>query len=382
MDWAKAAREGRVPSIGRACDHYNRYEEDFDIAKSLGHNCHRLSIEWARIEPEEGKFDEKEIEHYRSVLKALHDRDLEPFITLWHFTLPIWFSEKGGFERKDSPEIFARYAAYVALKLGDLCTRFSTINEALPYASNGWRRGTWPPFKKWPLIDHTGVPTYENTEKAREEVSWKNIFKYFIVLRTLARAHNLAYDAIKKARPRSDISIVHHVIFFHANENILNKVLAALMNWHWTHSFMKKVIGTCDSIGLNYYIHKKFGDTEKYEKSDMGWDIYPEGIEGALLILKEYGKPVYVSEAGVADAKDKIRADYITRLIQGMGKALQKGVDLRGYMYWSLLDNYELAHGYTKRFGLVEINYETLARTIRPSAYVYKKIIEANGVID
>ena len=102
IDWAKAGHEGRVPEIGRACDHYHRYEEDFNIVKELGHTCHRFSIEWARIEPKEGIFDEREIEHYRLVLRALHKRGIVPFITLWHFSLPLWFSEKGGFERSDA----------------------------------------------------------------------------------------------------------------------------------------------------------------------------------------------------------------------------------------------------------------------------------------
>ena len=381
MDWAKAAREGKVPLIGRACDHYNRFEQDFDLAKSLGHNCHRFSVEWARIEPEEGKFDEKEIEHYRSVLKALRVRGMEPFITLWHFTLPLWFSESGGFEsRKDAPEIFARYSGYVAEKLGDLCTHFSTINEALPYVSNGWRRGTWPPFKKWPLIDLIGVPSYTNSKEAKEEISIKNFFAYFKVLRRLGQAHNAAYDAIKKVRPKAEVGIVSHIIFFHSNNNPINKLIAKIMNWHFNHHFLGHVARKCDTLGLNYYIHKKFGDSRKYEKTDMNWDVYPEGIEGALIMLKRYKTPIYICEAGVADATDKIRAEYIKGLVIGTHRAIQDGVDVRGFMYWSLLDNYELAHGYTKRFGLIQVDFETQQRTVRPSAYVYKEICELNAI--
>lgn len=382
MDWAKAGREGRVPVIGRACDHYNRYEADFDIAKSLGHNCHRLSIEWARIEPEEGKFDQKEIEHYRDVLKALHARGLEPFITIWHFSLPLWFSERGGFERDDAPQIFARYAAHVVGKLGDLCTHFATINEPLPYTSNGWRRGTWPPFKKWPGIELAlaGIPGQQ--PHIRKDSSIRNFLLYFSVANNLARAHNAAYDAIKKVRPEAEVGLVHQVVLFHANDNPINKLLAAILNWHWTHHFISKVYKKCDAIGVNYYLHKKFGDTRVYEKTDMNWDVYPEGMCDALLMLKCYGKPVYVSEAGIADAKDTKRANYIKGLVQCMYVAIQRGIDLRGYMYWSLLDNYELAFGYEKRFGLVEIDYDTLERKVRPSAYVYKAIIEQNGLVE
>ena len=148
-DWAKAASEGRVPPCDRACDHYHRFESDFDIAKSLGHNGHRFSVEWARIEPEKGKFNQEEIEHYRQVLLALKERGITPFITIWHFTLPLWFSESGGFERKDAPEVFARYAAYVVSQLSDLCQFYSTMNEPNVVGSNGWLRGSWPPFKRF-----------------------------------------------------------------------------------------------------------------------------------------------------------------------------------------------------------------------------------------
>lgn len=381
MDWAKAAREGRVPTIGNACDHYNRFEQDFDLAKSLGHKCHRLSIEWARIEPEEGKFDEKEIEHYRDVLRALRARGMEPFITLWHFTLPLWFSESGGFEkRKDAPEIFARYSQHVAEKLGDLCTHFSTINEALPYVSNGWRRGTWPPFKKWPLIDLIGVASYTNSKETKEEIGIENIFAYFKVLHVLGKSHNAAYDAIKKVHPKSEVGIVSHIIFFHANSNPINKLLAKIMNWHFNYHFLDHVVKKCDTLGLNYYLHKKFGDTKKYEKTDMDWDVYPEGIYGALRLLKHYKLPIYISEAGVADAKDRIRAEYIKGLVRGIYKAIKDGIDVRGFMYWSLLDNYELAHGYAKKFGLIEVDFTTQERTVRPSAYVYKEICELNAI--
>ncbi|OGG72517.1 hypothetical protein A3A38_04125 [Candidatus Kaiserbacteria bacterium RIFCSPLOWO2_01_FULL_53_17] len=381
-DWAKAAREGKVPPCGRACDFYNRYEEDFDIAKSLGHNCHRISIEWARIEPEEGKFDEKEVEHYRKVITAMRERRLKPFITLWHFTLPQWFADKGGFEHPDAPEIFARYCGYVARKFGNDCRHFATLNEPNVFSAGGWLSGKWPPFKKWPQIDGLKIPGPRPRYDARPTVSWKNVPQYFSVLNALARAHNAAYDAIKAAAFGAEVGIVYQIIYFHANRNPFNKLLAAFLNWHWTYRFLGKVHTKCDSIGVNYYHHKKFGDTTTYEKTDMGWDVYPEGLCEALKMVRRYGKPVWVSEAGVADATDRIRADYVKRLIRCMHIAIEKGVDLRGYMYWSLLDNYEWADGFEKRFGLVEIDFETLERKIRPSAYVYKEIIERNALID
>ncbi|MCF7815827.1 MAG: glycoside hydrolase family 1 protein [Candidatus Pacebacteria bacterium] len=379
-DWARAAEDGRVPFAGKACDHYNRYEEDFDIAKSLGHTGHRFSIEWARIEPEDGVFNEEAIAHYRKVLEALHVRGVKPFVTLWHFTLPLWFSETGGFERKDAPEIFARYCSYVVSRLGDLCTDFSTMNEPNVFASNGWLRGSWPPFKRFVLTDIVSITNSGRSFESKAERGLTPLFTYLRVICHLAKAHNCAYEAIKKVSPLSDVSVVKHVILFRANWNPINKAIAWIANYFWTYRFMNRVYMKCDSIGLNYYFQKKFGDKKVYEKTDMDWDIYPEGLEESLMMLARYRKPLFVSESGIADYRDVYRGDYITKQVQATWQAIQRGADVRGHMYWSLLDNYEWVLGYEKRFGLVEINYETLERTIRPSAYIYKQICQQNGV--
>jgi beta-glucosidase len=382
-DWAKAAREGRVPVCGRACDHYNRYEQDFDLAKELGHNAHRFSLEWARIEPEEGKFDDQEIEHYRQVIRALKSRGIRPYTTLWHFTLPLWFSERGGFERKDAPEIFARFAKYVAEKLGDDLEGISTINEPMVVGSQGWLTGEWPPFKRVPFVNRMAMQDRAKKNGLTPKVSWHHLFLYFFrVEKNFIRSHNAAYDAIKSVRPEMEVSIVKHTVFFHSDSTPLNRLKAKFMNWYWTYRFMDQVAQKCDSIGVNYYQHKKFGDTESRPRTDMNWEIYPEGIEGALKLLWKYKKPLFVSEAGIADAADQYRADYIKRQVQATGRAIADGVDVRGHMYWSLLDNYEWALGFEKRFGLIEIDYDTLERKVRPSAYVYKKIIEGNGIVE
>lgn len=381
-DWAEAARQGRVPVCGRACDHYNRYEEDFDLAKSLGHNAHRFSVEWARIEPEEGKFDEEAIEHYRKVLLALKARGLTPFITLWHFTLPLWFSEKGGFERKDSAEIFARYCSFVVSRLSDLCVHFSTINEPSVYGSNGWLRGSWPPFKRFALTDIVSITNSGRTFESKAYKGLHPFFLYLRVMKNLARAHNAAYRAIKKVCPDTNINFVHHVIVFDANWNPLNKLAAYIANRQWTHVFMRRTRGHYDSIGLNYYFYTQFGDRRTWRKTDMDWNFAPDRIYDALMILKRYKAPVYISEAGVADSADSGRAEYITKQIEAAWRAREAGVDVRGHIYWSLLDNYEWALGFEKRFGLIEIDYATLERRVRPSALVYKKICEANAIVE
>lgn len=355
-DWAEAARAGKVPVCGRACDHHNRYEEDFDIAKSLGHTMHRLSVEWSRIEPEEGKFEQAALEHYKNVLRALHARGIKPSVTILHFTLPLWFSHCGGWERTDAPRLFARYAARVADEFGELCDNYATLNEPMVVAGIGYIRGRWPPFARRAFV------------------------RYLWVLIQMIRGHRAAYDTLKKQYPSVQIGIVKHTIAFRADGNPFNILRAWIANFCWTHLFMSRVAATCDWIGCNYYNRRVYGETRELSKTDMGWNIDPLGIRDALNELARYKKPVYVSEAGCADAYDRFRADYIRDTVRGIHGAIQDGVDVRGYCYWSLLDNYEWAEGFEKRFGLVEVNYDTLERRIRPSAFVYQEICETNSV--
>lgn len=381
-DWAEAAREGRVPPCGRACDHYNRYTADFDIAQELGHTAHRFSIEWSRIEPEEGVFNKEAITHYRAVLKALKDRNITPFVTLWHFTLPQWFAESGSFERADSPEIFARYAAHVVSELGDLCEHFSTMNEPNVFGSNGWLRGSWPPFKRFLLTDKIAITNSGRTYESRAHKGLQPVKLYFKVMKNLALSHNVAYEAIKKVSPDTEVSVVKHVIVFGANWNPFNKIKAAIANYAWTSIYMNRTHKHCDSIGLNYYFYTQFGDKREWKKTDMDWNFAPDRIYDALKMLGKYKKPLFISEAGLADADDSDRAEYIKRQVEATWQAIQDGYDVRGHLYWSLLDNYEWALGFEKRFGLVEVNYQTLERTIRPSALVYKEICQQNAVVE
>lgn len=359
-DWAAAANDGRVMPAGSSTDHYNRFKEDFDIAKSLGHNAHRISIEWSRIEPEEGEFDHQEIEHYKEVIRAMKERGITPLITLWHFTLPVWFSNKGGFASKESPALFSRYCKFVVDSLNEEGIIWSTINEPVVWATNSYLWGQWPPFE----LFKTGV--------------------FLKVWRNLIKSHKHAYEEIKEQTPEASIGIVKNNMYMHVSKyskfNLIAYINKIINNHLWNIIFMEKIKNHIDTIGLNYYFHTEFGKKEKYVKSDMGWDLYPEGIEFVLKDLKKYKKPIYVTEAGIADKKDYLRAEYIKDLIVAVNKAIENGVNVKGFMYWSLLDNYEWVHAYSKKFGLVEVNILTKERKIRNSAYEYKKICESNSV--
>lgn len=353
-DWAQAAREGKVPPCGRACDHYNRFEADFDLAKELGHNAHRLSIEWARIEPEEGKFDEREIEHYAQVLQALRARGIVPFVTLWHFTQPLWFAHRGGFLHSKSTEVFARYCRFVAERLGHEGIFYMTINEPQIMFLDGQVKGKFPPFNR-------------------------SLFSGLRAMRGMARAHKAAYAAIHAVHPDAQVGLATHNNYFDFGRNFLAAPLAWFLSWWWNRRFLNVVRGAYDFIGLNHYFHTTIGwHPGSVPRSDMGWEIHPESLYRCLMELRRYKVPVYITENGLADADDSRRAEYIAGYTEKVLNAIKDGADVRGYLHWSLMDNYEWAEGFTKRFGLIEINYETLARTVRPSARLFAKIASEN----
>jgi beta-glucosidase len=339
---------------GKACDHYHRFLEDFDTAKSLGHNAHRFSIEWSRIEPEKGKFDEREIAHYREVLKALRDRNIEPFVTVWHWTLPLWLAQEGGLLAKKFPEYFARYAETLASEFKEV-NFWITVNEPEVVTWNGYGRGIWPP-------------------------QYRSKFMVRKAMRALILAHKESYVRIKKIAPHSQVGATMHMDWFESAGGWINNLLAFFADRFVNFYFLHGVLSRIDFIGFNYYFHNRidygFNKNRNQEVSDMGWEIYPEGIYRVLQRLKKYDLPIYITENGLADAADSRRASFITRHLEWVEKAITEGVDVRGYFHWSLLDNFEWDKGFWPRFGLIEVDYRTLERKIRPSAFVYKKIIE------
>lgn len=376
-DWASFAKASgaqglgeRIPFAGKACDHYHRFEEDFDIARKLSQNAHRFSIEWARVEPEEGRWNFEAVEHYREVLNALRKRHMEPFMTLWHFTLPLWLSQKGGWENKKSVEYFARYAEFLARQYGDLVKFWITLNEPLVYVGEAYLKKRWPPQRKSP-------------RRANR------------VRKNLLRAHNEAYARLKEISKSFRVGVAKHFVHYvpARNDSFLDKQLVRVME-NFEHGFLKKIGKKQDFIGFNYYrpVHLRFnvlkpgnffmqelapgGDT-----TDMGWGIEPEGIYRILKKLKRYKKPIYITENGIADKKDEKRESFIKDHLAYVHKAIREGVNVKGYFYWSLLDNFEWTDGYGPKFGLVEVNFKTQKRTVRKSAYKYAKICRENGLL-
>lgn len=360
---------------GKACDSYNRYREDLDIAKSLGHNIHRFSIEWSRIEPEEGKFDFNAMNHYVGLVKALKDRGMEPMVTLWHFTNPTWFSKLGGFLNNKSSVYFTRYAKYVVDNLKSDIRLWITFNEASTvYTGSSYLKGIWPP-------------------ECKSFLSALKIRNNFI------KSHILAYQEIKKvytspnvSRHNSSPSPMSHNVAVGSVENIKFIVggrilkylgIESIINNQLNFYFWSKTLPYQDFLGVNYYrVHRLLGSysvlPQQEMATEMDWETYPEGLYEVLTKIKKFNKPVYITENGIADRTDQKRAKFIKDHLYWVWRAIQNGVDVRGYMYWSLLDNFEWAHGFEPKFGLVEMDYNTFEWKIRPSAYEYAKICKTN----
>ena len=348
-DWAVS---DRVPKAGLACDHYNRFREDFALAKSLNHNAHGISLEWARIEPENNQWNREAINHYREVLGELKRQGLQTFVTLHHFTNPEWFARAGGWAADKADDYFANYADRVAQDLGDLVDFWLTVNEPLLYAGASYAIGMWPPFGR----------SYRT--------SWK-------VYKKLLQAHNLAYQIIHGYYPTAQVGFAQNISY-----NIGG--LAAWFNDYLEIGFPYKKTKN-DFLGLNHYFFRNFKLGFKIdrgaEKSDWPiFPIYPEAIYQVLMKLKKLGKPIYITENGLPDAKDAKREKYIKSYLAQAHHAIADGADVRGYLHWSLLDNFEWAEGYKYKFGLAEVDFETQARTLRPSAYAYAEICKNNAL--
>jgi len=360
-NWKKFRTEATDPAnyiSGIACDSWNRFEEDFDILGELHLKAYRFSIEWSRIEPEEGVFNEEAIDRYRKMITSLRKRGIEPFVTLWHWTLPLWLAKRGGTTAKDFPERFRLYAEKLVSSLGADTRFWVTLNEPEVVSSHAYLKKAWPPRERCPRL-------------------------FLKAIHNLIRAHRLAYGTIKEKFPEAQIGIAKHQVTFEMTRpTVINRTLKAIADWGWNFYFLNRIKNHQDFIGLNHYnrnvIDNGFGKNPNERQTDFGWEFHPESIRQALVELKPYDKPVYITENGIADASDTLRQEFVPKALTAVHRAISEGVDVRGYFYWSLLDNFEWDKGYWLRFGLVEVDRATQKRTIRQSARAYAEVAGTN----
>lgn len=349
---------------GEACDHWRRFEEDFAWAKHFGHNAHRFSIEWAKCEPREGRFDEAAFGHYAAVLEALRSRGIEPLVTLWHWTLPQWLVKRGGWEARDAVERFKKFVGRVVHDFALQVRWWVTINEPTSYAWKAYRTGEFPP-------------------------QVRDVGRAQTVLARLLEAHRAAYEIIKFVDPVSSVGLAHFSTAFEPSrrDSALDRLATRLTERIAFTRIIEASVETSDFLGVNYYYRRRirfaplrpqsfFIQTEPpvFATTDTGWEMYPEGLLWVLRRLAKYVKPILITENGLADATDAYRSRFIVEHLARVKQAMEEAIDVRGYLHWSLLDNFEWADGFGPRFGLLAVDYESQKRTPRDSAKVYGEI--------
>ncbi|MEO0195922.1 MAG: family 1 glycosylhydrolase [candidate division WOR-3 bacterium] len=348
-DWTLYEKKGLVPEVGEACRSWEKMEDDIKLLKHIGANAYRFGIEWSRIEPEEGMFNIKALDRYRRFIDKLLKEGIEPFITLHHFTNPVWFHKMGGWTNPESMDFFVRYVDFITRYIK---VRFwITINEPNVYAYNSYVAGIWPPMEK-------------------------SILKAVIVVRHMLKASGMAYKVIHKNVPKSFVGIAHHLRVFKPFGK-LGKIPVFLREYLFNFlpiysdvfgvipppsGFMEPLKDRADFVGINYYtrdtvkfsLKNLFGEDVSVEgiwRNSLGWEVYPEGI---YHLLKKYNfnKPVIITESGITTENEVDRERFIREHLKWIKKALDEGVKVVGYFYWSLMDNYEWAEGYNAHFGL------------------------------
>lgn len=375
--WAAGggARDKTGPDL--AADHWNRVEQDADLMASLGIKYYRLGLEWARIEPEDGRFDPEALGHYRRELRALRDRGIRPLVTLHHFNDPGWFSEGGGFLSADAHEVFVRYARRAVEELGELADEWITINEPNVFGYQGYQLGTWPPGR----------------HSTRDTMA---------VFNGLARAHIEGYKAIHELQPHAKVGVANHLRIFDPahHRNPLDRAAAASTDYLFQGALTRALCrgrflaplvqpkgirpGTYyDFLGINYYTRElvsgpNLRTASKVPVNDLGWEINPGGlVRLARQFNRLYPGPIYITENGTADAADAFRSRYLYDHLRAVASS---GLPIERYYHWTFTDNWEWAEGQTAKFGLVALDYETQNRTVRESGRFYADIIANGGV--
>ena len=373
-DWFTWEKKRNLEPAGKSTNHYHLFRDDISLAHSLGQNALRFSIEWARIYPSKDSVSYRELDHYREVLSFLKEKGMTTFLTLHHFTNPLWFTEKRGWLRPESVDEFLCYVRRTVSYLKDYVQYWLVFNEPLVYIYNGFIEGVWPP----------GI------RSAKEAL---------IALDNIIKAYLLAYGEIKRiyGKDISYISMAKHMrvfspcSYFNAGQNNL---FAYLRNHFFNFKIINYILDKkcLDFIGLNYYCREfvrcgksLFGvecrsTHHKLLRNSLGWFVYPRGLYSLLMELKKYNLPVIITENGTSESDNNAYSYFLRSHIESVAKAITGGTDVKGYFWWSLLDNFEWDKGYKYKFGLVKVDFNTLERKPRKFALEYKDICTNNAI--
>src|ERR1700683_1663739 len=366
---------------GDACEHSHLYAQDNAMLADLGFNTYRFSLEWARIEPEEGLFSNAELEHYRRMLMVCRERHLTTLLTYSHFSLPRWFACKGGWQNPAAPDLYARFCEKATNHLGDLVGYASTFNEP-----------DVPQLLNWINLPGSGgqgiVERMQgNLPKVRKYLNAPEFSAFFLgdgkkIRDGLLAAHHKGRAAMKSVR--GDMPVGFNLAMSDdqaapSDSHLLEKRADVYGPW-------LEVAKQCDYLGVQVYSRSIVGNKDLavppgVETTQVGWEYYPECVEHAgRYASKETGVPIMVTENGVATSDDSRRVEYYQRALTGLKRAIDDGVDVRGYVTWSLLDNFEWMSGFEPKFGIVAVDLATQRRTVKPSGAVLGNIARRNSL--
>ena len=341
------AASGCRDSSGDACDSWHRWDEDLALVQSLGLNSYRFSVEWARVEPAPGEFSNVALDHYRRVVAGCHERGLVPVVTLHHFTIPKWMSDRGGFESPEIAERLGGYTERVAAAIGDGIGLACTINEPNIVALMGYLLGVFPP-----------------------KVHDRALFE--VVSEAMRTSHRAMVDALRAGPGHFPVGLTLSMAEMEAIEGGETQLAQALE--HLEDRYLR-AIGTDDFIGVQCYTRLRFGPDgpvdvpEGARRTLMGYEFRPEVVEHTVRRAAAVsGLPVVVTETGISVDDDAQRIEFIDGALRGVASCIADGLDVRGFFYWTLLDNFEWVLGYSQPFGIVGCDRTTFARQPKPSA--------------
>jgi beta-glucosidase len=396
-DWSAWERAGRLKDpnarCGRATDHWNRWRDDIGLLSELGASAYRFSVEWSRIEPSPGRYDREALDRYAAIAAELRARSIEPFVTLLHFTHPPWFHSSCPWHApgSDAPKRFGAFAERVAQALGDRVTHYTVINEPSVWLTGAYFKGIIPPGER-------------------------SVRRLARATAGLVRGHAAARAAILAQQRTAKIGVAKHFMCFTpSSDGPIDRLAARYASHHFNHAvtrafatgrvelgfvpgirFVEEVAGAgLDFLGVNFYsrvyvavaprlgksaLRVFYEDREGRGVSDLGWEIFPEGLAGALSEMSRYGLPLVVTENGIDDRDDSRRARFLYDHLAAVLDAIDRGIDVRGYLFWSLLDNFEWLEAYEPRFGLYRVDYETLERRLTRGGALYQRIIRERAL--
>jgi beta-glucosidase len=360
---------------GDACDSYHRYAQDFAIARSIGLNCYRFGIEWARIEPEPGLFSHAALDHYARVLTSCRANGLLPILSYNHFTVPRWFAMRGGWEKADSPDLFARYCERATRALGDQVGMAAPFNEANISLLIKVLRPTTTPESRARRALMTNAAARATNSPSFSSILFADPDR---IDGNLLDAHAKAYQAIKAGPGHFPVGVTltTQPVEPVGENSAADRIRDELYGRWWD------AVNASDFVGVQAYFRFRVG-AQGIEQpprgtpmTDAGYEYYPQALGGAVrLAARKTNKPIYVTESGIAASDDRRRIAWLDASVAEVEKCLAEGIDVKSYIYWSLLDNFEWTQGYGRRFGLVSVDRDTFVRKPKPSARHFAALI-------